>query len=33
MPERGGFPYLEYFQKDLDDNPKGIIKIDLRKPL
>ncbi len=33
MPEHGGFPYLEYFQKDSDDNPKGIIKIDLRKPL
>jgi hypothetical protein len=33
MPELGGFPYLEYFQKDLDDNPKGIVKIDLRKPL
>jgi hypothetical protein len=33
MPEHGGFPYLEYFQRDQDDNPKGIIKIDLRKPL
>ncbi len=33
IPEHGGFPYLEYFQKDKDDNPKGIIKIDLRKPL
>jgi hypothetical protein len=33
MPENGGFPYLEYFQKDKNDNPKGIIKIDLRKPL
>lgn len=33
MPELGGFPFLEYFQKDLDDNPKGIIKIDLRKSL
>lgn len=33
MPEFGGFPYLEYFQKDQDDNRKGIIKLDLRKPL
>jgi len=33
MPEHGGFPYLEYFQRDKDDNPKGIIKIDLGKPL
>jgi hypothetical protein len=33
IPEHGGFPHLEYFQKDQDDNPKGIIKIDLRKPL
>ncbi|MBK9279885.1 MAG: hypothetical protein IPM93_17120 [Candidatus Obscuribacter sp.] len=33
MPEYGGLPYLEYFQRDIDDNPKGIIKIDLRKPL
>ncbi|MCC7528858.1 MAG: hypothetical protein IT342_10065 [Candidatus Melainabacteria bacterium] len=32
-PEHGGFPYLEYFQRDQDDNSKGIIKIDLRKPL
>jgi hypothetical protein len=33
MPEHGGFPHLRYFQKDQDDNPKGIIQIDLRKPL
>ena len=33
LPEQRGFPYLEYFQKDEDDNPKGIIKIDLRQPL
>jgi hypothetical protein len=33
MPEQGGFPYLDYFQKDINDNTKGIIKIDLRKPL
>ena len=33
MPEHGGIPYLKYFQRDQDDNRKGIIKIDLRKPL
>jgi hypothetical protein len=32
-PELGGFPYFRYFQLDQHDNRKGMIKINLRKPL
>jgi len=34
VPELGGFPHLKHFQEDKDDlSPKGIIKVDLRKPI
>jgi hypothetical protein len=34
LPDSGGFPHLEYFQRDRDDySDKGIIKIDLRQAI